>query len=83
MRARKKTRRPALKVNSLHELFRAYMKEQGMTSADIAEVMDCAPESVRRQMSRPGRLWKIGKLIEYSDVLGIPYDVAFKAASQK
>lgn len=70
------------KVNELAAVFRAYRKATGMSSADIGKALGVTPENARYQMNKPGRLWNVGKLCEYCDVLGIPYDIAFAAAAK-
>ena len=71
---------PAPKVNHLAALFRAYRKARGMTSADIAEAVGCTEENARYQQNKPGTDWNVGRLMEYCDVLGIPYEEAFREA---
>ena len=74
--------KPKPKVNELAALFRAYRKETGMTSEKIAAKLGCSPENVRYQMNKPAADWNIGKLLEYCDVLGIPYEDALAAAAK-
>ena len=69
-------------VNSLAALFKAYRKQTGMTSAEIAEKVGCSPENARYQMNKPGREWNVGQLCKYCDALGIPYYAAFEAAAK-
>lgn len=69
-------------VNYLAALFKAYRKQTGMTSAEIAEKIGCSPENARYQMNKPGKDWNVGQLIRYCDALGIPYDAAFEAAAK-
>ena len=73
---------PKPKPNYLAALFRAYRKERGMTSADMAEKLGCTPENCRIQQNKPPTDWNVGKLMRYCDVLGIPYSEAFEAASK-
>ncbi|MBQ9662089.1 MAG: helix-turn-helix domain-containing protein [Oscillospiraceae bacterium] len=73
---------PKPKVNELAALFRAYRKARNMTSDDIGKAVGCTPQNARYQMNKPGTDWNIGQLLKYCDVLGIPYEDAFKAAIQ-
>ena len=70
------------KPNYLAALFRAYRKERNMTSKDIADALGCTAENVRTQQNKSGREWNVGKLMQYCDVLGIPYADAFEAATK-
>lgn len=72
----------APKVNHLAALFRAYRKERCMTSVDIAGKLGCTPDNARMQMNKSGKDWNVGKLMQYCDVLGIPYEDAFEAATK-
>ena len=67
------------KINYLAGLFRTYRKERAMTSAMIADEVDCSEENVRCQMNKPAEQWNVGQLMRYCDVLGIPYEEAFEA----
>ena len=71
---------PAPKVNHLAALFRAYRRERNMTSRDIADRLGCTPENARIQQNKPGTEWNVGRLMEYCDILGIPYEEAFREA---
>ena len=71
------------KRNYLAELLRAYRKERKMTSDQLAKVLGVTPSTVRAQLNKPADKWQIGRLKEYCDVLGIPYDEAVMAAIQK
>lgn len=71
---------PPPKVNHLAALFRAYRKARGMTSQDMARKLGCTPENCRMQMNKPSTEWNVGKLMQYCDVLGIPYEEAFQEA---
>ena len=73
---------PKPKVNYLAALFHAYRLATKMTSADIGKAVGCSPQNARVQMNKPGPEWNIGQLMKYCDVLGIPYEEAFKAAIQ-
>lgn len=68
------------KINYLAALFREYRRATGMTSADMAEELDCSEENCRCQMNKPAEKWNVGQLMRYCDVLGIPYADAFDAA---
>lgn len=76
------TKRGPPEVNELAAVFRAYRRASGMTSAEIGEALGVTAENARYQMNKPGKLWNVGKLCRYCDVLGIPYDIAFAAASK-
>lgn len=67
------------KINYLAGLFRTYRDGRKMTSAMIAEEMDCSAENARCQMNKPAEQWNVGQLMRYCDVLGIPYEEAFEA----
>lgn len=70
------------KVNELAALFATYRKARHMTSTQIAEQIGCTPQNARVQMNKPGRDWNVGMLLQYCDVLGIPYDEALQAAAK-
>lgn len=70
------------KVNELAALFATYRKVRHMTSTQIAEKIGCTPQNARVQMNKPGRDWNVGMLLQYCDVLGIPYDEALQAAAK-
>lgn len=72
-------RNPAPKINYLAGLFRTYRKATGMTAAMVAEEIGCSEENARCQMNKPAEQWSAGKLMNYCDVLGIPYWEAFEA----
>jgi hypothetical protein len=74
---------PKRKVNYLAALMRQYKLDRKMTSAQMAEALYCKPESVRRQFGKPADTWRVGTIIDYCDVLGIPYEEAFAAAAKK
>jgi len=72
-------RNPEPKINYLAGVFRDYRKIRQMTSAMVAEEMECSEENARCQMNKPAEQWNVGKLMRYCDVLGIPYEEAFEA----
>ena len=76
--------KPELKpeVNHLAAVFRAYRKSSGMSSEKIGEALGVTAENARYQMNKPGRYWNVGQLCRYCDVLGIPYEEAFRAATE-
>lgn len=74
---------PKREVNYLAALMRQYKLDRKMTSAQMAEALYCKPESVRRQMGKPADMWRVGTILDYCDVLGIPYEDAFAAAAKK
>ena len=75
-------RAPEPQVNHLAAVFRAYRKARGMTSAEIGQALGVSPENARYQMNKPGKLWTVGMLVKYCDVLGIPYQEALEAAAK-
>lgn len=70
------------KINYLAALFRAYRKATWLTSREIGAAIGCSPENARHQMNKEGRLWQIGMLLQYCDVLGIPYSEALESATK-
>ena len=73
---------PKAEINYLAALLRQRRIETGKSAAKVAEVIGCTEENVRCQMNKPGKQWQVGKLMEYCDVLGIPYAAAFEAATK-
>lgn len=73
---------PQPKVNYLAQVFRDYRRERCLTSVDIAEAVGTTPENARRNMNKPSKTWTVGQLMQYCDVIGIPYSVAFEAAAR-
>ena len=70
-------------VNHLAALFRAYRKATGLTSREIGAAMGCSPENARHQMNKPARLWTVGMLKAYCEVLHIPIKEALEAAAKE
>ena len=70
-------------VNELASVFAKYRRKKRMSSAQVADMIGCTPQNARVQMNKPGKAWNVGQLMLYCDVLGIPYDEAFAAASKK
>nr|MBQ4457654.1 helix-turn-helix domain-containing protein [Clostridia bacterium] len=70
-------------VNYLRSLFRGYMRARGITSKELAGLLNCSPGNVRVWLNKPAKEWKIGAIIEYCDALSIPYTEAFTAACKK
>lgn len=68
--------------NYLEGLLKAYKRSRGLTSEQIAEKLNCSPATVRAQLANPAKSWKIGTLLRYCDVLGVPYEEAFEAAAK-
>lgn len=68
------------KVNYLEALLKAYKRAQGLTSEMIAEKLGYSPENVRQQLRKPAKAWNIGALMQYCDILGVPYEEAFREA---
>lgn len=69
-------------VNYLEALLKAYKTSRNITSEQLAEMLNYEPSTVRCQMRKPAKEWKIGMLMRYCDVLGIPYAEAFEAAAK-
>ncbi len=70
------------KVNHLAALLREYMKVTGTHSDRIGEKIHCSGSNVRAMLRRPARAWRVGELMDVCDVLGIPYQEAFDAATK-
>lgn len=68
------------KINYLAALFRQRRLETGITAAKVAEAVGCSEENVRVHMNKPPAQWNVGMLMDYCDVLQIPYADAFEAA---
>ena len=69
-------------VNYLAALLREYKRISGLTSEDIAKEMNCTAENVRAQIGKPAEMWSVGHLMRYCDIIGIPYQEAFEAATK-
>ena len=74
---------PRKPVNHLAAVLREYKRASGLTSDEIGAKLGCSGENVRCQIGKPAAAWNIGKLLQYCDVLGIPYDVALQAAARQ
>ena len=67
----------------LAETFRAYKKDSGITSTDIAKRLKCSPENVRTQLNTPAEKWNVGALLRVCEILQIPPEEAIRAAAQE
>ena len=74
--------RPRKPVNYLAAVLREYKRAAGLTSAQIADMMECTPEHVRALLGKPADNWRIGQLKQFCDVIGCPYSEAFEAAAK-
>ena len=72
--------KPKPKVNYLRGVFASYRAANGLTSESVAEKLGCSAQNVRAQWAKPAKEWKIGALMDYCDVMGIPYSEALEAA---
>lgn len=74
--------KPKRKVNYLAAVLREYKRAAGLTSAQIADMMECTPEHVRSLLGKPADNWRIGKLKEFCGVIGCPISEALEAATR-
>lgn len=69
-------------VNYLQATLDAYKRARKMTSEDVAKKLGVSSGTVRTQMRKEARLWTVGQLMKYCDVLEVPYEEAFRAATK-
>lgn len=71
---------PKRRVNYLAAVLREYKRAAGLTSAQIADVLECTPEHVRALLGKPADNWRIGQLKKFCGVIGCPIGEALEAA---
>ena len=68
-----KVKRTPDRYDSMRLLLQGKRAVLGFTYRDIAERLDCSPETVRTRLSSPGNL-TVNELRQYSRILDIPAD---------
>ena len=74
--------KPKRRVNYLAAVLREYKRAAGLTSAQIADVLECTPEHVRALLGKPADNWRIGQLKKFCGVIGCPIGEALEAAAR-
>lgn len=70
-------------IKYLSALFTAYRQATGITSDQIGAQLGCTGDNVRAMLRRPGKMWRIGELFRFCEILNVPISEAIEAVTKE